>query len=198
MERLGLYTPGMHSGEVFDLFRQCGALLEGHFVLSSGLHTSGYLQCARVLQYPKHAAIVGAALAQRLIDYKPAVVLSPALGGLIIGHEVARACGVRALFAERKERELVLRRGFSVEPGERVLVVEDVITTGGSTRETMEVAQQAGGEVIAVAAIINRGGADISFGVPFRVLADVSWPTHEPADCPLCLQGIPFSKPGSR
>lgn len=198
MERLGLYTPGMHSGEVFDLFRQCGALLEGHFVLSSGLHTSGYLQCARVLQYPKHAAIIGSALAQRLIDYKPSVVLSPALGGLIIGHEVARACGVRAIFAERKEGELMLRRGFAVEPGERVLIVEDVVTTGGSTRETIQVAQQVGAEAIAAAAIINRGGADISLGVPFRVLADVSWPTHEPADCPLCLQNIPFSKPGSR
>ena len=188
----------MHSDEVFDLFRKCGALLEGHFVLSSGLHTSGYLQCARVLQYPKHAEIVGSALAQRLIDYKPAVVLSPALGGLIVGHEVARACGVRAIFAERKEGELTLRRGFSVEPGERVLIVEDVITTGGSTRETMEVAQQAGGEVIAAAAIINRGAAAISFGVPFQALVDVSWPTYEPTACPLCVQGIPLSKPGSR
>ena len=183
---------------VLDLFRQCGALLEGHFVLSSGLHTSGYLQCARVLQHPTHAATLGAAIAKRVIAYQPELVLSPALGGLIIGHEVARAHGVRALFAERKEGKLMLRRGFSLQSGERVLIVEDVITTGGSTRETMAVAKQAGGEVVGVSAIINRGGTAISFGVPFETLGDISCPTHEPADCPLCVQGIPVGKPGSR
>ncbi len=188
----------MQSGDVIDLFKRCGALLEGHFSLSSGLHTSGYLQCALVLQHPRHAATLGAALAERVAASEPAAVLSPALGGLIIGHEVARASGVRAIFAERQDGGLTLRRGFRIEPGQRVLVVEDVVTTGDSTRETMAVARQAGGEVVGTAAIINRGGSATEFGVSFKALAEVSWPTHKPADCPLCVQGIPLTKPGSR
>lgn len=188
----------MQSGAVLDLFRQCGALLEGHFALSSGLHTAGYLQCALVLQHPTHAAALGAALAERVADDHAAVVLSPALGGLIIGHEVARATGVRALFAERREGVLTLRRGFCLDAGERVLIVEDVVTTGGSTRETMAVARQAGAEVVGAAAIINRGGSDVVFDVPFAALADVSWPTYDPGACPLCIEGAPLTKPGSR
>lgn len=188
----------MQSGAVLDVFRQCRALLEGHFVLSSGLHTAGYLQCALVLQHPPQAAVLGEALAERMGGQTVGAVLSPALGGLIIGHEVARALGVRALFAERRDGVLTLRRGFSVDPGERVLVVEDVVTTGGSTRETMEVARAAGGEVVAAAAIINRGGPDVAFDVPFASLADVSWPTYDPGECPLCAEGAPLTKPGSR
>lgn len=188
----------MQPAVVLDLFRQCGALLEGHFVLSSGLHTAGYLQCALVLQHPVHAATLGAALAERVAETEMASVLSPALGGLIIGHEVARASGVRAIFAERRDGDLTLRRGFTLAEGERVLIVEDVVTTGGSTRETMAVARQAGAEVVGAAAIINRGGADVGFDVPFSTLAEVSWPTYDPGDCPLCTEGIPVSKPGSR
>ena len=188
----------MESDPVVELFRRCGALLEGHFELSSGLHTAGYLQCALVLQYPDHARTLGEVLAERVAAYGVTIVLSPALGGLIIGHEVARASGVRALFAERRDGDLELRRGFKIQRGERVLIVEDVVTTGKSTRETMAVAGQAGGEVVAVAAIISRGEVPATFAIPFDRLADVPWATYVPADCPQCVQGLPFSKPGSR
>src|SRR3954447_9601872 len=141
---------------LLDLYRTSGALLEGHFRLTSGLHSSGYLQCALVLQHPLHAEALGRAIADRVRDRRPTVVLSPALGGLIIGHEVARALGVRAIFAERQEGALTLRRGFGLEPGEKVLVIEDVVTTGGSTRETMEVARKAGATVVAAGSIIDR------------------------------------------
>jgi orotate phosphoribosyltransferase len=182
---------------VLDLFRTTGALLEGHFRLTSGLHSNGYMQCARVLQYPNHAEALGRALASTVADLRVDVVLSPALGGLIIGHEVARALGVRALFAERQDGALTLRRGFSLSPRERVLIVEDVVTTGGSTRETMVVAREAGAEVIGAAAIINRGG-EVDLGVPFRALASVDFPTWPEDQLPDWLKAIPVAKPGSR
>lgn len=188
----------MQSDDVIRLFTQCGALLEGHFRLSSGLHSPGYLQCALVLQHPAHAGALGAALAERVGALEPTVVLSPALGGLVIGHEVARAAGVRALFAERADERLALRRGFHLERADRVLVVEDVVTTGGSTRETMEVARGAGARVVGTAAIIDRSGSTAAFDVPFDALATVSWPTYAPAACPLCVAGVPVTKPGSR
>jgi len=187
----------MDPDTILDLFRSTGALLEGHFKLTSGLHSNGYMQCARVLQHPVHAEALGRAIADRVRDQSIDVVLSPALGGLIIGHEVARGLGVRAMFAERLEGRLALRRGFAIEPGERVLVVEDVVTTGGSTRETLEVAREAGGEVVGAAAIINRGGA-VDVGVPFHALATVSLPTWPEAEIPGWLAAIPVTKPGSR
>jgi len=187
----------MESSAVLDSFRAAGALLEGHFRLSSGLHSGGYLQCALVLQHPRQAAALGTALADQVRALGATDVLSPALGGVIIGHEVARALGVRALFAERQDGALTLRRGFTLGPGDRVLVVEDVVTTGKSTRETMEVARAAGATVVGVAAIIDRGGAP-DLGVPARTLAAVSLPAFEPASCPLCAQGLPLVKPGSR
>jgi orotate phosphoribosyltransferase len=134
--------------DVLNVFRELGALHEGHFRLSSGLHSSGYLQCALVLQHPEHAEAIGRALAELLRDLQPTVVLSPALGGLIIGHEVARALGVRAIFAERQDSSLTLRRGFSLAQADRVVVIEDVVTTGGSTRETIGVARRIGGTVV--------------------------------------------------
>jgi orotate phosphoribosyltransferase len=155
------------------------------------------MQCARVLQFPAHAEALGRALADRVRTLRADVVLSPALGGLIIGHEVARGLGVRAIFAERQDGRLTLRRGFAIEPGERVLVVEDVVTTGGSTRETMDVARESGGEVVGAASIINRGG-DIALGVPFEALAAVSFPTWPEADIPAWLAAVPVTKPGSR
>ena len=191
----------MNREEILNLFRRAGGLLEGHFRLTSGLHSSGYMQSALVLQDPSDAAALGSALAARVKDLRPAVVLSPALGGLIIGHEVARALGVRALFAERgapPHTALSLRRGFSLSPGERVLVVEDVLTTGGSTRETMDVARSAGATVVGAAALVDRSGGTISFGVPYRALVEIALPTYEAARCPLCAQGIPITKPGSR
>lgn len=186
------------AGNVLDRFRHAGALLEGHFRLTSGLHSSGYLQCALVLQHPQHAEALGAAIAGRVRELGVQTVISPALGGIVIGQEVGRALGVRAIFAERQDGHLALRRGFALAPGERVLVVEDVVTTGGSTQETVDVARAAGATVVGAAAIIDRSGGQQRIDVPFHVLAEVSLPTYEPRSCPLCLAGEPVVKPGSR
>jgi orotate phosphoribosyltransferase len=184
---------------VLDLFRRVGALLEGHFRLTSGLHSPGYLQCALVLQYPRDAEWCGAALAERLRGLGAETVLSPALGGIVIGQEVARALGVRAIFAERQDGTLTLRRGFALRPGEKVIVVEDVVTTGGSTRETIDVARAAGAEVVGAGSIIDRsGGAQQAIDVPYHALATIALPTYDPAQCPLCAQGLAVVKPGSR
>jgi len=183
---------------LLTLFRQSGALLDGHFRLSSGLHSTGYLQCALVLQHPDHAEALGRAIADRTRDLKATVVLSPALGGVVIGQEVGRALGVRAIFAERQDGTLTLRRGFTLSSDDRVLVVEDVLTTGGSTRETMQVAAAAGGRVVGAASIVDRSGGVARFDVPFAALLDVSLPTYQPDACPLCAQGLPVVKPGSR
>jgi orotate phosphoribosyltransferase len=188
----------MTRDELLDLFRRSGALLEGHFRLTSGLHSSGYLQCALVLQHPAHAEALGRAIADRTRSLRPTAVLSPALGGVVIGHEVGRALGVRALFAERQDGELTLRRGFMIAENDRVLVVEDVLTTGGSTRETMQVARASGGQVVGAASIVNRSGGRAEFDVPFASLLDVDLPTYEPDKCPLCARGLPVVKPGSR
>ena len=202
----------MTRDELLDLFRQSGALLEGHFRLTSGLHSPGYLQCALVLQHPPSAEALGRALADRTRQLRATVVLSPALGGVVIGHEVGRALGVRAIFAERQDGRLTLRRGFTLADADRVLVVEDVLTTGGSTRETMEVARAAGGQVVGAASIVNRsapageaqapstlsGDGAVRFDVPFAALLDIALPTYEPEACPLCAKGRPMVKPGSR
>jgi orotate phosphoribosyltransferase len=183
---------------VLDRFRRVGALLEGHFRLTSGLHSSGYLQCALVLQHPAEAEACGAAIAERVRELSPDVVLSPALGGIVIGQEVGRALGVRSLFAERQDGKLTLRRGFSISPGEKVLVVEDVVTTGGSTQETIDVARAAGATVVGASAIIDRSGGTQRIDVPFHALATISLPTYQPEQCPLCAEGKPIVKPGSR
>ena len=183
---------------VLDLFRESGALLEGHFKLSSGLHSGGYLQCALVLQHPKHAEALGRALAEKLRAHNPTVVLSPAIGGLIIGHEVGRALGVRAIFAERADGKMTLRRGFSLASSDRVVVIEDVITTGLSTRETIAAADAAGATVVAAGSIIDRSGGDASVGVPAVSLVTLSLPTYQPDQCPMCREGTPIQKPGSR
>ena len=188
----------MDQNTVLNLFRSSGALLEGHFRLTSGLHSPGYLQCALVLQHPHHAEALGRALAAKLPQTGATVVLSPALGGLIIGHEVARALSLRAIFAERQDGRLTLRRGFVLGPSDRVLVVEDVVTTGGSTQETIDVARAAGATVVGAASIIDRSGGNQKIDVPFTALAAISVPTYQPEACPLCAQGIPVVKPGSR
>lgn len=191
----------MTRDEILDLFRRSGALLEGHFRLTSGLHSPGYLQCALVLSNPEAAGRLGSALADRVRGVRATVVLSPALGGVVIGHEVARALGVRALFAERQDGVLTLRRGFTLSERDRVLVVEDVMTTGGSTKETMDLARAAGAQVVAAASIVNRSGGPMKFAdfdVPVESLLDHSLPTYEPDRCPLCAQGLPVVKPGSR
>ena len=183
---------------VLDVFRRLGALHEGHFRLTSGLHSPGYLQCALVLQYPREAEGLGAALAERASALRADVVLTPALGGIVIGQEVGRALGVRAIFAERQEGSLSLRRGFSLLHSDRVLVVEDVVTTGGSTRETIDVARVAGATVVGAASIIDRSGGNQGLDVPYHSLATVLFPTYQPDACPLCAAGKPIVKPGSR
>ena len=188
----------MTRDELLDLFRRSGALLEGHFRLTSGLHSSGYLQCALVLQHPQHAEALGRAIGDRTRSLRPTLVLSPALGGVVIGHEVGRALGVRALFAERQDGALTLRRGFVIAENDRVLVVEDVLTTGGSTRETMQVAKASGAQVVGAASIVNRSAGPPDVDVPFASLLDIALPTYEPDKCPLCAQGLPVVKPGSR
>jgi orotate phosphoribosyltransferase len=190
----------MTKDEVVRMFKESGALLEGHFLLTSGLHSDRYLQCALVLQVPDQAAALGAALAARLmaIGEKPDLIIAPALGGILVAHEVARAVGVRGLFAERQEGVLKLRRGFRIEPGEKAYVVEDVVTTGGSTRETMEVVTQAGGIVIAAGSLIDRSGGRTDLGVPRTALAVLDVPNFSPDECPLCKTGSQAVKPGSR
>ena len=188
----------MTRDELLDLFRKSGALLEGHFRLTSGLHSAGYLQCALVLQHPQHAEKLGRGIAELAREWRPSAVLSPALGGVVIGHEVGRALGIRAIFAERQDGALALRRGFVIGEMDRVVVVEDVLTTGGSTRETMQVAKAAGGRVVGAASIVNRGGSVPELDVPFVSLLDIALPTFEPDLCPLCAQGLPVTKPGSR
>lgn len=180
------------------MFRRSGAYLEGHFRLSSGLHSPGYLQCALVLQYPRDAEAIGTALGELVRPYGATAVLSPALGGIVIGQEVARALDVRALFAERQNGALRLRRGFSLSLEDKVLVVEDVVTTAGSTRETMEVARQAGAEVVGACSIVDRSGGTHGLDVPYAALLSLPLPTYSEADCPLCKQGVALDKPGSR
>lgn len=188
----------MTDAQVLDLFRQSGALLEGHFRLSSGLHSEKYLQSALVLQFPEFASQLGQAIAARTQHLQPTAVLSPALGGIVIGQEAGRGLGVRALFAERADGKLTLRRGFSLTASDRVLIVEDVITTGGSTKETAEVAIASGASVVGAASIIDRGNNDATLGMPLCALVKLSVPTYQPDACPLCAQGVAVVKPGSR
>jgi len=188
----------MTEEDVLHLFRTSGALLEGHFRLTSGLHSERYLQSALVLQYPEFAAALGEALAKRTHHLQATTVLSPALGGIVIGQEVARSLGIRALFAERENGALTLRRGFALGPSDRVLVVEDVITTGGSTMETARVAEAAGAHVPGAAAIVDRSSSSSSLQLPLQALLRLEVATYPPDDCPLCAQGLPLVKPGSR
>jgi len=187
---------------VLDVFRSTGAYLSGHFRLTSGLHSPEYLQCALVLQHPQYAEKLGQKLADALLRVagsdKIQMVVSPAIGGLIIGHEVARALGTRFIFAERDAGKMTLRRGFEVTPGETAVVVEDVITTGGSTREVIEALRQRGVRVLAAGSIIDRSGGKVDLGLPRVALETLSVVSHPPESCPLCAQGIPVVKPGSR
>lgn len=188
----------MDPENVIDEFKQTGALLEGHFQLTSGLHSTVYLQCARVLQFPEKAEAFGRAIAKKFANAGIQLVASPAIGGIVIGHEVARALGARFIWTEREGGEMTLRRGFTVSPGERTLVVEDVITTGGSTRETMDALQSAGADVVAAASIIDRSGGSVEVGVPRVALATLKVLSVEPDVCDACRMGEPAVKPGSR
>ena len=181
-----------------DLLRRTEAVLEGHFLLSSGLHSSHYIQCARTLQHPKYAEGLGGCLADTYRDYEVDAVLSPAVGGLIIGHETARSLGVRALFGERDKGSMILRRGFALQEGERVVIVEDVITTGGSVRDLIRLVRDLGATVVGVGAILDRSGGQVNLDVPMNPLFTKRMPTYPPDSCPLCQQGSSAVKPGSR
>jgi orotate phosphoribosyltransferase len=192
----------MTDEDVLKIFEANDALLTGHFLLSSGLHSSRYLQCALVLQHPAIAEKLCAELAAKAkadaavgeID----LVVAPALGGVIVAHEVARSLGVRALFTERQDGAMKLRRGFQIKPGERCLVVEDVVTTGGSTREVMGVIAQCGGVTVGAGSLIDRSGGAVDLGVPRHALAVLEVPTYKPEECPMCRSGSTAIKPGSR
>ena len=187
---------------MLSVFLERGALLEGHFLLSSGLHSPRYLQCALVLADPPLATRLGQQLADalrpRLSGVAPKAVVAPALGGVIVGHEVARAFGCRALFMERQEGAMTLRRGFTLTAGEPVVVVEDVVTTGKSTREVMEVARASGARVVGVGSLVDRSAGSADLGVPRASLLELSVPTYAADACPLCAQGSRPIKPGSR
>ncbi|MDP2912628.1 MAG: orotate phosphoribosyltransferase [Candidatus Omnitrophota bacterium] len=188
----------MTEKEVLGIFDKYGALLKGHFKLSSGLHSEKYLQCALVLQHPGISEILSKALAKRFAADKIDVVIGPALGGVTLAYEVARALGARGIFAEREDGEMALRRGFSIMKGERVLVVEDVVTTGGSTKEVMRLVRADGGKIVGVGSIIDRSVGKAGLGAPFESLAKVEIEAFKERSCPLCKNNIPVIKPGSR
>jgi orotate phosphoribosyltransferase len=189
----------MKREDVQKIFEQAGAVRKGHFELSSGLHSSTYIQCALVLQYPNHAETLGRALSELFANLQVACVVAPAMGGITIGYEVARALAVRSLWVERdRSGQMALRRGWELKPGERVLVIEDVWTTGGSTRETIGVVEQEEGLVVAAGALIDRTGGGVEWNVPARALLEMEVPSYEPDDCPLCRAGGATTRPGSR
>ena len=188
---------------ILEIFKSTGAYLQGHFKLTSGLHSAEYLQCALVLQHPAAAEKLGRLLTEELRQYAPKgvqFIASPALGGLIIGHEVARAMGARFIFLERdgETKKMMLRRGFTVSPGENTIVIEDVITTGGSTQDVIDTLKAAGANVLAAGSIIDRSGGHANVGVPRVALATMQVAAHYPEQCPMCALGIPVVKPGSR
>ncbi len=191
----------MTQDEVLEEFRRSGALLEGHFKLSSGRHSGHYLQCARVLMNPDRAARLAEALGEKLpgdiLDSLDAVV-SPAMGGIIIGHEMGRALNLDAMFLERPDGEFHLRRGFALKPGAKVLMVEDVVTTGLSSREAIAAVGREGGEVLAEVALVDRSNGSADLGVPFFPLIDIDFPTYAEGEVPEDLAALPITKPGSR
>jgi orotate phosphoribosyltransferase len=183
---------------VLDVFQKTNALLKGHFKLSSGLHSEGYLQCALVLQHPEYAKQLCQELAGRFKTKRPTVVVAPAIGGIVVSYEVAKSLGCRSVFAERENGLMTLRRGFVLEKLDRALVVEDVVTTGGSTREVIDVVRRCGAKVIGVGSIVDRSCEKMDFGVKFSSLIKLDIMTFNPGDCPLCKKEIPIVKPGSK
>lgn len=188
----------MTDKEVLFIFEELGALLKGHFKLSSGLHSQTYLQCALVLQHPPIAERLAKTLAGKFAGEQVDCVVGPALGGVTWAYEVARALGVRGIFTEREEGKMALRRGFSILQGERVLVVEDVVTTGGSTKELIDLVRSRGGIVVGVGCVIDRSAGTVEFGANFHSLAKVEAKAFNQGECPLCKEGEPVTKPGSR
>jgi len=191
----------MHSHHFLSIFKETGALLEGHFQLTSGLHSPHYFQCARVLQYPQYAELLCSVIAARYRDQRIDAVVAPALGGIVVGQEVGRQLGVRAMFTERKDGVMQLRRGFELREGDRVLVCEDVVTTGGSVHEVLAIVKSLGVKVAGVACIVDRSGGKVRFDVDetqYVAVLTMDVVTYQPTECPLCKAGVPVTKPGSR
>ncbi len=186
------------TGNIIDILTETGALLQGHFLLTSGVHSDKYVQCAKVTQHPKECEEICGAMAASFIDKGVDVVVGPAVGGILVSYEVAKSLGVRSIFAERENGAFTLRRGFEIKKGERVLVVEDVTTTGGTTKEVIDMARVYGGVVVGATSIVDRSGGSIDLGVPFKPLVIMDFDTYSPDECPLCSQGVPYIKPGSR
>lgn len=180
------------------ILERLGVLHTGHFKLTSGRHSDKYMQCAKLFEHPKESEELCADLAESFADEKIDVVAGPAIGGIIMAYEVARALGVRNVFAERENGVMTFRRGFEIAPGERVLVVEDVVTTGGSVKEVVSLVKERGGEVVGVGAVVDRSNGEADFGVEFHPLMSVDVQSWEESDCPLCKDGVPIKKPGSR
>ena len=188
----------LSSNEVLDIFKKTGALMEGHFILTSGLHSNTYFQCAKVFQYPWYGEKLCKDIANHFKDEKIDVVVSPAVGGIVVGQEIARLLGVRSIFTERVEGKMTLRRGFVISKGERVLVSEDVTTTGGSVQEVIDVIENGGGKVLSVTAVVDRSGGRAQFGVPYFSLFQMEVKNYSPGECPMCKEGGVVVKPGSR
>jgi orotate phosphoribosyltransferase len=185
--------------QVLDIFKSTGALLEGHFLLTSGRHSNQYFQCAKVLQYPEHTAKICSLIAKHYSEKIINTVIAPAMGGMIVGYEVARQLNKRSIFAERENKEMTLRRGFSLSKGEKVLVCEDVITTGGSVKEVIDIVNKSGAVVMGVASIVDRSNGKVNFGFPLYSTLKLEVVSYEPNDCPICKEGkIELVKPGSR
>lgn len=184
--------------QVIEIFKKSGALLEGHFRLTSGRHSDKYMQCAQVLQYPEYTAQLCGEIANYFKEMQVDVVIGPAMGGIIVAYEVGRALGVKTIFTERENGAMTLRRNFQVKPGEKVLVVEDVVTTGGSVKEVINVVKEQGGEVIGVGLLVDRSNGQVDFGVPTKPVLQMEVVSWEAEDCPLCKEGLPVIKPGSR
>ena len=188
----------MDRAEMERIFKQTGLMLEGHFLLPSGRHSNRYMQCAKLFQYPEYSEMICKDLADRFAGQKIDMVVGPAVGGIIMSYEMARQFKVPNIFAERENGAMTLRRGFSIPEGAKVLVVEDVVTTGGSVREVMDIVAEAKAEVVGVCVVVDRSGGKIDFGVPFEAAYETEIQSYEPSQCPLCEQGLELVKPGSR
>lgn len=183
---------------VLEVLKEAGVLLEGHFLLTSGRHSNKYLQCAKIFQYTKYSEELCKALAEKYKDANIDVVIGPAIGAIQMSYEVSRWLGVKNIFAERDNGFMTLRRGFAIEKGQKVLIVEDVVTTGGSVKEVINIVKEAEGEVVGVGAVVDRTGGKIDFGTRFESVISMAVESYEVDSCPLCKQGIPYNKPGSR
>jgi orotate phosphoribosyltransferase len=187
----------MTEQQILDLYRSTGVLLDGHFKLTSGKHSPMFLQCSQIMQYPAKAGPLADELAAKLRGFAADAVIGPAMGGIILAYEVGRALGKRAIFAERQDGTMTLRRGFRIQPGERFIVVEDAISTGGSVREVIDVVKERGGQVVAVGSLVDRSGGKVDFGVPAATMVTLEVPAYAPDDCPLCRAGVPLTLPKS-